>query len=412
MSDFSNYAELKFLHSGRSLIAGEELLDFQFTEEYFRPTSSWNVSIADRREMRDLISIGAKVQLSLWGRPQVTGYVESIESSKGVLKLSGRDILAPVQDSYMDPHFKIAKGDKLEDVIKKLLNPFGITSIDVNNKDNIEVSVKPKAKRQRHKQSTDWAIKESGAEAKSKDRDLKITEEQCKPGNEGVLQFIQKLLDRASLHMWAKADGSGVVISGVDFEEPLYTVYCTKDSSSIVSSSLKRNVADQSSVIVGYAKTNSSKQEVGRCKAIAINELVATDKDFNLRSDVSEFIQSQDLKDATVLDVRNNLKDFRKLFGDYNTLRPMYIIDNDSKSQEQLEKAIAKKLAQMTHKAFEYQISFQGNVLTGVNTQIKVQDDFLGVSGTFWIESKRFSGNNQGFITELTLRLPYTVAFE
>lgn len=412
MSDFSNYAELKFLNSGRSLIAGEELLDFQLAEEYFRPTSAWSVTIADRGQMRDLISIGAKVQLCLWGAPQVTGYLEQIDSSKGILKLSGRDILAPVQDSYMDPHFKIAKGDKLEDVIKKLLQPFGITQIDLNNKDNLEVSVKPKAKRQRHKQSTDWVIKESGAEVNSADRDLKITEEQCKPGNEGVFQFIQKLLDRASLHMWAKADGSGVVISGVDFEEPLWDFRCTKESSTVVSSSLKRNVSDQASVIVGYAKTNSSKQEVGRCKAIAINELVATDKDFNLRSDVSEFIKSQDLKDATVLDVRNKLKDFRKYFGNYNTLRPMYIIDSDSKSQEQLERAIAKKLAQMTHKAFEYTVSFQGNVLTGVNSQMKVTDDYLGVSGTFWIESKRFSGNNQGFITELTLRIPYTVAFE
>lgn len=112
---------------------------YRITSNYMVPTDGFEFVVYSEKDQRSLRRIWRPLQpvrLYINGACQLVGRIDGIEGvpeSGGALRVFGRDYLADIVDATVDPMFTVTQGQTLEQVLKEILKPFGITKIESSN---------------------------------------------------------------------------------------------------------------------------------------------------------------------------------------------------------------------------------------------------------------------------------------
>lgn len=372
---------------------------YTFASDFLTPCDGFQFSIGDPdipQGLSGLIAPGIKVSLNISGRPICTGYIAEVaysadRSSGTVLEVSGRDILGDVVDSCVDPFQSFQPTQTLEEIAKAVLSKFNITEIEFD------------------------AI----AGQKAKDSQGHI----AKPyPAEGAYEFIERLAKRQGLHLWAKADGTGVVLGKPNFkQESSYKLTRRRGiangaGNNIVSGHVKRSMLNQPSVIVASARAGGGDFAHATVRCIYVNPLISIGADGktvlpSVQEIIDRFPSAYKIKASDLDGVPPTSANTP-----YGFARPLYWVDSEAKTLAQLIQGTKREMAKHMSTSLEVVYEVAGHTQDGkvwtVDTVVDVEDEVGGLNEPMWISGVTFKkSRSAGTTTELKLMRLYTLAF-
>ena len=259
----SDEIELRIFDTGEEVTGWKS---YRYTQDFLTPTDAWEASIAfgdiaKTRELFAKLTPGTRVTLVINGKAQCTGYVDGRtlkRSREGTeLHVHGRDVIAPMVDSSVDPLFRLSPKHTLNDVLAKIATPFGFTvfsTTDIANRDVLTGHLKSKTRKIQTsptqkvelfqvkndkqgvlattQQVTPETIGEYDPTRPKFLKDLELTSAKPPPG-EGCFEFCARLAKRFRLWIWANAIGDQLsrvlgdrvrVINNADWLHPLRAI--------------------------------------------------------------------------------------------------------------------------------------------------------------------------------------------
>lgn len=411
--------------------------NYQVHSQFLVPTAGWSFTMSDQDValLDGYLVPGCRVELAINDAVQCTGRVDrktvTTDGSSGTsVTIQGRDILGPVVDSCVDPIFRFTSGMTIVDVVAAILKPFGITVIENSDLANVN-AITGFAKGKGPASTTEKSVTADVRNGTFSDiagtnvttissanrPDLKtLTVEQCKPHvGEGCFAYLDRLLKRLGLTMWARADGSGVVIDQADFStapQATITHVRTGDTSAnnVKHGSLVTDLTTQPSCIVAFGFGGGKDVQKSKLVCIMVNELTGTIGS-NPLPEIGEIIARY--KGAHVLPIRSTITPLRS-YGTFPS-KPLFVKDDEAKNFAQLEAFTRRTMAEHQRKAIQLSYDLEGHTFNdhpwAVNTNIAVNDPVLGVTQTMWCVEREFQkGFGSGTISRLKLILPHTLS--
>lgn len=419
---------------------------YSIREDFLTPTASFEFTLSTNAPSayNEMLVDGAKIQIFVNELEQLTGSIEHVRvtdnrASGIVFNVSGRDFIGPVVTASIDPKIRITSNQTVADFLTAVLAPFGLSKIYIGDDINYGI-ITGYAKGRGKAQTRTFTAKEAQSRAVSADgksaevvyktstvtevisrnrKDLKtIPLDQLKPKiGDGAMDVIQRLLSRLGLHMWAAADGSGVIVDAPDYETPpihkLIRHYNGGDENNIIDGIRELNGECQPSCVIAIGASSGSDMAKIRLKCIAVNELVAVYPSGAIAQSVSDIIARYN--GIKVLPLRKQLIPSTDRIVARRKPVPMFIKDDESKTIEQLVAFARRKLAekQRDYSTATYVVrghTYGGTYPYAVNTMIDVDDDYLNIHEPMWVMGKTFTkSRGEGTRTELRLIKPYTL---
>ena len=418
---------------------------YSLSQQFLTPTAGWSFSISDEdvELTRDLLVEGSAVELVINGNVQCSGFIDrrTISTSSGgtTVQVQGRDILGPVVDATVDPDFKFTTGMTVPQFVLAVLLPFGIKKIYAADYANLNIvtgyapgkgtsggSSSVQVPQQSSTVNSDGTItlgatyvQATVVAAPSGTRpDLQsVTIQQLKPhSGEGCYAFIDRVLRRLGLVMWAMSDGSGVVIDVPDFKSApnQKIVHKRTDTfnNNVLNGQVVRDLTSQPSVIVATGKGGGATTANSAMRCIAVNELTGLDGNGFMLYGVQQIVHKY--KGAKLLDLRKELIPFERPKGDRQVVKPFFLKDDEAKNMAQLEAFVRRELGNRQQKSLQLSYQLVGHTSDGthpwgVNTNVSVDDDVLDVHETMWVLEKEFTKSSSGTFCNLKLIRPYTL---
>lgn len=422
---------------------------YTFRTDFLTPADSFTFSVGDPDiplGASGRIAPGMKVSLQVNGKRICTGYIDEVamgaeRSSGTVFAVSGRDVLGDVVDSNIDPYMTFSADQSLIDVIGKVLAPYGLTTISLDNVADRSIRASnqfgaPKSKGGQSKPSkferkVASANAAGGAEKITIDSTaLKHSKKSAKPTSfaihqakpyprEGAYEFIGRLAKRAGLHIWAKADGTGVVIGKPDFsQEPIYNLIRLRgpgrgSGNNIISGAVRHARTDQPSVIIAGGRAGGGEFSRSTIRVVMVNELIGVNENGEYvdavkailkRFPKAYLITEKDFDDGLVPRARNP----------YPRARPMFLVDPESNNLQELINFTKREMASRQSRAIECTYIVAGHTYFGkpwaVDTTVIVSDDVANIHETMWIKGVMLNKSRSGgTTTTLTLIRPNTL---
>jgi prophage tail gpP-like protein len=416
---------------------------YQFNQRFLTPTSSWTFTVSDEDTTltNELLVPGARVELSINDRLQCTGTIDkktvASDKDRGTkVSVHGRDILGRVVNSTMDPIFKFTTGLTIVDAVLSVLRPFGIDTLYNSDAYNINIITgyqkgkhgggqsKVKVQVPKRTVSADGTVKltydtvDGFVTIDPTRPDLKKLQlQQAKPHvGEGVYAYLDRLLRRLGLAMWAAADGSGVVIGVPDFTGPAIhkLIHRRGDTSenNVTYGQLTTDLSTQPSCIMAYGFGGGVDVQKSALKVLMVNELTGLDDAGNPLPEILN-IKAR-YKSCKVLPIRADLVPFTRPIGDQHLSAPLFCEDKESKNLAQLEAYVRREMANKQQGALSVNYEVIGHTQGGypwaVNTLVSVDDEVLGIHRDMWVAEKTFTKDSGGGTkTSLRLILPHTL---
>lgn len=320
----------------------------------------------------------------------IDGFTVDVDGSGGsVLTVQGRDALAPVHDAFVTSEQAFADvtfRELTEAVLKKCLDgrPFTLdTDATALRKALSGVPKAPKTL------TADERVDETVGDAEGvpgpKTQQQTI---RTKLGQQWFSGVLKPQLDRAGLVLRAKPDG-GFLLSQVDAKQtPLYRI-ARKRGISVADS------ARGTSSVLRASWRNSANGRFSRCDVHGRRGGGATARTNILGSCVDLELEAAGLRKVLSID------------------------DDRAKTIQQAEFLARRKIAEARRAGWALTYTVSGHTTTTLDggsavwasdTTVEVEDEELGLSGTFWIESVRFARDPRT-TTTLVLMRPEDVIF-
>ena len=391
--------------------------DYNFTSNFLTPTDHFAFTIGDeavKKSILDGIFVGQQVTLKVSGYVQAGGFIDRIKlsSSRGSgteVAIEGRDWLSPACDAMIDPgKVRFKSSNTLLDVIRECFGPYGFGGIgQILSSDEANGNIITGQKR-------GLKTSKSGKTVKS------ILSHQLKPyPHEGVFAFASRLTQRFGLWIWASADGLNLIVDEPDFtQKAIYDiVHKSGDASgnNVLDASVDADGGNQPTVIIATGSGGGG--ETGRTGLVSImvNGLTGVDLKTGLvRPEVQAITDSY----PDVVPIPIQVFDFGSV-PPLNSarVRPIYLHDDESKTQDELDSFVRREMALHQQKAIVARYTHEGHTLRGIpfytNSVANVDDDILQIHGRMWCLSRTFSktrgGNGTRAVTEWIM--PGTLAF-
>lgn len=410
--------ELSCQRTGKSI---SNWSSYECSSNFFTPTDGWSFTVGNENilKVREAVSVGDRIQIKVNGHIQCTGFVDSVHpraevGSGSTWSFEGRDLLAPAVDAGIDPRTQIKPTMTLQDVLEAAISPFFPGSIEFteDNLANLNVMTgQTKGKKYSKTTTTPRGKQRGGKLLKAYGVDM------LKPHmSESAFEFAQRIANRFGLAIWLSADGASVVVGHPRIEAGQETVpfrlsRISSDGSqnNIISGGCDIDMTDQPSCIIADAASGGG--TFGRSKTIAriANPLTAYDEDGFLLPEVSalfakyanatEFVHTSYPKLRNVVDTRVS--------------RPLWLHDEESHTEDQLEGYIRRELSLRLRRAVvgHYRAMGHGQRIDGkftpwaIDTQVYVQDEQSGVDEMMWLQSRKFhrGAGSSGTYTDLEL---------
>jgi len=392
-----------------------QFTEYSFNSNFLTPTDGFSFTVGAERlslDMQDALIPGAAVKLSLNGRTQATGYIDSIEktASRGggtEWRIEGRDRLGQVVDACADPTQSLKESMTLIDALKKLFGPFGWSEED-NFDDSNENSILIKTGlRQRAKRRTSDA-KGFGRKA------LKAFKlHQYRPySKEGVFEFASRITQRLGLWLWLSPDGETVIVSEPDFDSvaPYTLIRNDRGDTNVLEGSVKFDLTEQPTIIIADAYSQGGEFGKSQIRAISVNTAVYTDDP----EYINTFTRFPTAKLLPVKPVVNN-NDGTVTFPGHSFATPMkvprnkvlYLHDDESQTLENLERFVEREMALLQRRSLTANYTVEGHgqntpdgfVPWTVDTTIDVDDEVAGVKETMYVLGRTFNKSRSGGTT-------------
>ncbi len=439
----SDTISFKFADNGVEI---ENWIDYYYNQDFLKPTVEWSFTIdAEDSAIRDTLVFGVGVNIYLNNYIQCSGIIERVTTEisptgGSLLRIQGRDIMAIVVESHVDPQLAFPTNTTLQNVVKTVLASLGITKID--NSDSINLNVLTGKK---------YAPDEDAGFTKRQLKELKTQY------GEGAWQFLDKLLKRQGFMMWSRADGTGVVIS-----QPNWTNNSGMNITHSVSSPKVNNVlhgtkmidaTEQPLVLVCKGMSNGLDSTIVATDIIMLNELVALDYQGIPLPQVSAIIAKYQEQGAFVMPYRDVLIPQQQSIYQKPIVRgPFFIKDKEAQDSAQLQNFVKRTMAHYQYKFTSLHYTVKGHTqsntvaagqaasaavaasaLTGglggsavgigsaiatapgftpwaVNTLVNIDDEVLDIHEPYWLLSRTFrKSDSEGTVTDLHLIKPYTL---
>lgn len=377
---------------------------YSFHSNFLTPTDEFSFTIAHEKlppaVAQELVA-GTQVSLLVNSLTQATGYIDDVDivnNREGGTEfmITGRDVLAPAVDSNMDPRQRFAEGQTLAQFLESVFAPYGWvgdTAFVIDNDANLDVLTGSL----------------QGTRTSKKGKALaSVVLHQLKPyQGEGAFAFASRISQRHGLWIWPSADGLTLIVGKPQQDRtPIASLKrgfgqdSTKNS--ILSGGAKRSLRDQPSIVVAQCFGGGGEFQKSNMTVLAVNPAVIADNNDILQTYASA--------------VRVTLA------GDYaepitsKTARPVFLKDDESHTQEQLENFVVRELSLRLRKAFSANYEVRGHTQNGipwsVDTVVQVDDDRARVHEPLYVIGRTFSKSRGGGTrTHLELIRPGTLSF-
>ena len=360
--------------------------EYSYNENFLTPTDGFSFTIADDGNefdswVVDQIKIGSEVALYVNDKIQASGYVDAFEirnsrSGGTVVTIEGRDKLSTAVDGHIDPRIKFKESDTLLQILERVFGEFGFSVFTETNEANRNIIT--------------GAVR--GLKASKKGRELKsFRAAQLKPfPQEGAFAFASRISQRFGLWIWLASDGKTVVVSKPDFDqEPRYRLQRKRGAASsqnnILEGGARYDGTDQPTILYAFSQGGGGEFEKAKlrfgqrnpvCTAPNVEDIIKRYPDVPVKGAVGSF-------------AFNNKR-----------ARPLFLQDDESKTQEQLEYFAQREMSLHARKALVCHYEVAGHTCNGqpwcVDTIVDVDDDIARVDGTMWIQSRAFSKSRSG----------------
>jgi prophage tail gpP-like protein len=385
-----------------------KFLEYEYAEDFLTPSDSWAFSL-DTDELTELdfaaLVPGARCEVSIDGNPQSTGYIRKTRirtgASGSVIHIEGRDWLSPVVDSHIDPNTKFTKSMNLGQMLDTIFSPFGVnvqfTQDDTSNLNAITGAI-------------------YGVPTTKKGKPLKsFLLHTLKPyPQEGAFAFASRVTQRFGLWIWPMADGKTIMVGQPNFTAPArYAIHHKLDASSLGNNvedgDVSRSDEEMPAVIFGAGSGGGAEFPHARLKGVIINPLVQVPTPL-----LAKILAPYPGLRPTIPSITSQAVDAGLISND--TLRPLYLYDSESKTQEQLDAFLRRELSLRIRKSLHARYTVLGHKINGqplaVNTTIDVDDDRGRLHMPMWILGRHFSKSaSAGTRTTLDLIRPNSLVF-
>lgn len=440
-------------------VALDRWTSYSFTSDFLTPTDSFHFTIGDPEYVKGVsgsVREGMTVTLRIAGKPICTGVIDEVamgadRSGGTVFECNGRDILGDVVDGTISPYAKFTAQDSLAKVIETVMGPYGIRTIAEDNNANRSLRVGNQFGSAKVKEpegsSRRRVIRKRGASNRAAPGSptKKFLKYEAKPyPGEGAYEFCHRLAKRAGLHIWAKADGSGVVIGKPDYSQESSFELVRRVSgfrgadrgehNNIISGHVKYSRVNQPSVIIAAGKAGGGDFARATMRVLMVNELIARQTNKELTDGVKEFLKAwaaegaEKVPPAKLEDFLKrskkayviSSKDFEgegeipKSLTPYPFCRPLYLVDQESNNLEQLINFTKREMASRQMQALEVHYEVAGHTqdqkVWATDTMVDVEDDVANLYETLWVKTVTFTKSRSGGTrTNLTLIRPNTL---
>jgi prophage tail gpP-like protein len=348
------------------------------------------------------------VTLELDGQQQLIGHIEVTEVGErgSAIVCRGRDWISSLIECNVDPTFKLRDDMTLEAALLGVCGPCGVTKI-VDDADDYDGK-----KTIRDIRTSVTATKRSKKPKSRKADPLKDL--QPKPG-EGILEYCDRICARMGLTIQPGPDRQTLFITAPFYDEPsLYRpIRRYRDASlntgnNVLRAKAVRNYSRMPTFALGTgtAATAGKKGEpvskeidvFGLAGAIEIGDVIS-DKMFAGRQKPNAGATGEAL-------------DAPKVY------RLLYFRDEDTRTEEQLERAIRRAVADRMKDTLSYRVTVRGHkdpetdAIWFVDRMVQVEDELCGINEPLWIAKRtlRFDQTN-GATTDLECWRPHSFPF-
>ena len=441
--------------------------EYSYQSEFLVPCDAFTMRVGDKSvtpQMRQMLQGGQEVQLFmqvldvngnvLYTNPIFTGFVDqiSIENSRDgtFFNLRGRNFLGPLCDSGIDPWsstYKFVDGQTLADVMGTVFSTFGITTFYLTDAQNRQITTGVN-KAYAHLSSSTYKVTTPAnilsANPTTTTTTTTITQwvdptntydlqeksiKKLQPKHdETFMQFVEFNLARFGLTCWTMSDGSGVVIGAPDYlQDSTFNITNRLDGqgNNIISGRLEIDPFNMPSAIIAKGYQGGGSFQTTRIRTCKVNEFIgypimgsSTDQPIiaglqvngnyvlqpALQTQISKFTGLKVLPPNVDL-----ITNYAQFFTPPNVPKIVYWEDSKSRTLDQLNAAVMRKMAEFQRHGFRLHYTVQDHTQNGLvwkhNTIVNVYDETLGiVNEPFWILSVNFKKNRtQGTSTELVM---------
>jgi prophage tail gpP-like protein len=452
--------------------------EYSFSSDFLTPCDAFTVKVSDRNlsdELKNLflnvsnasdqssssntILGGTQVKLELvYNVPTdlpnntfalMVGAIDQVEvesSRRGTIyTLRGRNILAPLCDSGIDPwtsgpkSFKFGEGQKLSDVVGRVFNVFNINAIYQTDAKNriVSTGVDPSQATITFKTIQVFTGTEDLTELVSKEGqttsttvpiytdptntfDLSAADiKKLQPKeNQTYMQFVEEQVARFHLHCWAMNDGSGVVIGKPDYSANMGQKIINRldgAGNNVIRGDIFIDYFSQPTAIIAKGKQGGGDFQNTRIKTSKVNEFLGYNLDGSIINSVQTLINNFKGLEIIPSDANGQklIQNYSKYFQKPTVPRILYWEEHDSATLHQLQGAVQRKMSQFQRRAFVLKYTLYDHVdnVLGIpwkhNTVVNVHDEELNViDQPFWVQSVEYHKNRTsagGTTTNLTL---------
>lgn len=411
----SDTVELHILggNDGRTNIVLDRFFSYSFASDFLEPNDSWSFVTGGLELANEVLANlvpGTLVQLVINDHVQATGYIDSVfpHGDRGtgkIIQVSGSDTFAPIVRGGADPYepgLRFTADQTLADMVTSIFGRFGFTKFDINDQANLSVKTGLRPER----------FSKKGKPTKSFQfpQQLKPT-----PG-ESSWQYVSKVAERMGLFIWPSADGTTVIVSTPDYDQPpIYAVgRDLKGNSNIITGGVGVHTGHQPSIIVATGFAGGGEWDKAHMKIAMLNELTGFTRGGAILGGVSNVMLANE--DALIVEPRVFPS---ALVRPVRPAVPYYIHDEDSKSWNQLTNFVCRKMSSFQKEMWVGQYEVYGHTFFDgstsipwtVNTMVSVSDSISGFTGPMWVCGRTFTKDARtgGTKTHLHLLLPHTL---
>lgn len=390
-------------------VSFDHFLAYDYHEDFLTPSDSWSFSLdTDELTEIDLAALvpGARVEVSIDGNVQSIGYIRktrirSTKESGSVMHVEGRDWLSPSVDSHVSPDTVFNGSMNFEQVLQAVFTPFGFqvqfTQDDTGNLNSI-------------------TGRKYGVPVTKKGKPLKsyIVHELKPYPQEGAFAFASRVAQRFGLWLWPMVDGKTIMVGQPNFTAPArYAIHhkldATSNGNNVIEGDVAQSDEEQPAIIFASGFGGGGEFAHATLRGVIINPLISVPVQLlaNLLAPYPGLI-------PTVPTVTAQSANQSLITND--SVRPLYLYDPESHTQEQLEAFLRRELSLRMRKALTVRYVVMGHKINAqplaVNTTMDVDDDRGRLHMPMWIMGRHFSKTaDAGTRTELELIRPGTLVF-